>query len=174
MTGQGGLQTPRQTSADDKSFALAQIPGWRFRLLLANPHLLLDLLERAEEKHARGVAGAGFDAGLGLVEVVAVALDALHRARREADVEEREVFARLSSRGFLSLRFAALTAESVQHHCCRVHQFGVGRLGDNWFGGADRVTDPLDDAQRLLLKALEYFDLAASRPATRRAACPSR
>src|SRR5216684_341516 len=40
--------------------------------LLANPHLLLDLVERAEEEHARRHAHVRVDAGLGLVQVVSV------------------------------------------------------------------------------------------------------
>src|SRR5467141_2381603 len=64
--------------------------------------------------------------------------------------------------GIRCLPFVAgggLTDEPLQHHRRRVHEFGVAWLGGNGPARAHGVADPLDDAQRLLLKAFEELDL---------------
>src|SRR5437016_2742253 len=51
-------------------------------------------------------------------------------------------------------------SESVQHHCCRILQLGVGRLRHDGLAGAHRVAHLLDDTERLFLKVSEELDFA--------------
>src|SRR5471032_826004 len=75
--------------------------GESFRILLTgrraslglgvDGNLFFDLLECAKKEHPAGGAGGGFDAWLGVVQVVTVAVDALQRPERKADVEDLEL-----------------------------------------------------------------------------------
>ncbi len=82
-------------------------PGLR---LLANPHLLLDLVERAEEEHAGSHAHVCVDAGLRLVQVVPVPVKPAESLRWQAEVEKLVLPAGAISRScapFTCWRFGA-------------------------------------------------------------------
>src|SRR5439155_24555275 len=82
-------------------------PGLR---LLANSQLLLDLVERTAEEHARRHAHVRVNAGLGLVYVVPVAVKPAEGLNWQPEVEK-----------------LVLPAGAISHSCAPSHAGALGR-----------------------------------------------